>query len=330
MPLLIKSFLLSFILHLATIYLCPKFKICLDTSLKPQRVHKKSIPRAGGFPIFLSFLVLAFLKSPFLGPKLIFCSLPIFIGGFLEDITQKLSYKHRFAFMFLATLFFVYFFKNFIVTDLGFINLTYPLGIVFTIFALIGITNAFNLIDGINGLTSGLTLQIFLTLWLLSMENSLDTYLPLLEILIGSTLVFFIFNFFFNKIFLGDSGSYLLGFLSGVLTIFVVKSSSASPWVPMVLMFYPIWETLFSIFRRLKDGKNPFLPDREHFHHLLYEFFESSHFKTTTVLLLVQGLISLVVIKFYKNTAILISTFVSLIMLYFLTYKILKKKVKNN
>ena len=328
MQILVKSFLLSIILHLPTIFLCKKLKICLDVSSKPQRVHRKAIPRVGGLPIFLSFLALTSFQSSFLGFKLIACSFPVFLGGFLEDITRKLSYKHRFVFMIIASLLFVLIFKNFIVTNLGLLNLPPFLGVIFTIFALIGISNAFNIIDGINGLASGIALSVFITLHFLFLKVSSDEYSTILEILIGASFAFFIFNFFLGKIFLGDSGSYLLGFLSGALNIIVVKKIGASPWIPMVLMFYPIWETLFSIFRRLREGKSPFYPDREHFHHLLYEFLGKSHFKTTSVLLFVQVLISLFVLNFYKNTAILIIAFITLVVLYLLSYQILKRKLK--
>lgn len=324
---ILTSFLLGFFLLLITIYLCKKLKLknCLDLASKPQKVHTEPIPRVGGIPLYATLLGLLNYQNFNLELKLIFTSLPIFLGGAIEDLTGKLDYKYRFIFMILASIFFIFLFKNYIVTNLGVVHLNVYLGILFTIFALVGITNAFNIIDGINGLASGIALIIFITLLIISLENTLTQYIPILEILTGALLAFFILNFFFNLIFLGDSGSYLVGFLSGILAIFVVKDTHASPWVPIVLMFYPIWETLFSIFRRFKEGKSPFHPDRYHFHHLLYEYFGKSHTKATGLLLLIQALIALLVLFFYKNSIILISALMVLITLYILFYRKLLK-----
>jgi UDP-N-acetylmuramyl pentapeptide phosphotransferase/UDP-N-acetylglucosamine-1-phosphate transferase len=297
----------------------------LDISSKPQKLHNQPIPRAGGLPIFLTFALLGF-KFP-LGVKLIVSSFPVFIGGFLEDITQKISYKYRFLFISIGGLLFLLLFKNSVVTNLGVVKIPYTLGVLFTIFALVGITNAFNIIDGINGLSSGIALTVFTTLWILSFQNSLSEFIPVLEILIGAVLVFFVLNFFFNKIFLGDGGSYFLGFTAGVLSILLVKALKASPWVPIVLMFYPIWETIFSIVRRLRKEKSPFYPDKEHLHHLFFTLFGKNHFKTTIIILTFQVISSLLVIAFYQSNIVMFLTVLIQIVVYTFAYSYLKKKL---
>jgi UDP-N-acetylmuramyl pentapeptide phosphotransferase/UDP-N-acetylglucosamine-1-phosphate transferase len=154
-------------------------------------------------------------------------------------------------------------------------------------------------------------------------------YAELSVILASAVGGFFVLNFPKGLIFLGDTGSYFLGYAVGVLSIILAgaKNTLVSPWVPMVVMFYPVWETIFSAFRRLKEGRSPFYPDKEHLHFLLFKFFGNSHLKTTACFLAAQVVISAVAILFYDDTPILIAFFLLLAFLYTYLYRKLRSIV---
>jgi UDP-N-acetylmuramyl pentapeptide phosphotransferase/UDP-N-acetylglucosamine-1-phosphate transferase len=231
--------------------------------------------------------------------------------------------------MFLSAILAVVLLKS-IVWTVGFGYLPPLVAVAFSIFALVGAINAFNIIDGLNGLASGLGIISALTYFVISKQLNLQEVALLNLIFIASVLGFFVWNFPKGKIFLGDTGSYFIGFFIGVMSILIAGGyhSQVSPWVAMLVMFYPVWETLFSFWRRIKEGKNPFEPDKKHLHHLLYFYFGKSHFKAVSLILISQAVADLLVIKFKSETYILIGLFILFALLYILVYKILEKKLR--
>jgi len=330
----IISFFISFSIISFLIFskVLEKFNLFLDRKdeEKPQKVHKNSVPRAGWLGIISGFSLGVFTLKNLLGIKLLAAALPLLIGGIVEDF-KRISYKVRFLFMFTAATLAIVLLDA-VVLNLGFGKLPLILGIIFSIVALVGAVNAYNIIDGINGLSSGLGLIAAITYAYLAFKLDLFELYEINMVFIGAVLGFFLWNFPFGKVFLGDTGSYFIGFFVGVTSILIAggKYSGVSPWVPVVVMFYPVWETLFSIYRRLKNGKNPFEPDKEHFHHLLFEYFGKSHLKATGLILLVQALASFCAAVYHSNTPLLIILSLLLMALHLYGYNLLKKRIKGN
>jgi UDP-GlcNAc:undecaprenyl-phosphate GlcNAc-1-phosphate transferase len=147
-----------------------------------------------------------------------------------------------------------------------------PLAIGFTIFAVAGVANAINIIDGYNGLAAGYALTVLAGLAYVSLRVH-DSFLLFSSLaMMGALLGFLIFNYPRGKIFLGDSGAYLLGFWSAELSVLLVaRHPEVSAWFPLALLIYPVFETLFSIYRRkLVRGGSPGRPDRLHMHQMIY------------------------------------------------------------
>jgi hypothetical protein len=146
-----------------------------------------------------------------------------------------------------------------------------------TVFWLVGIANAVNLIDGMDGLAAGVSAISALTIWSVSLAGSLDRpYSALLAaVLAGALLGFLRWNFNPARIFLGDSGAYLVGFVLGAISIMgVIKGATANTIiVPCVLLilFFPILDTSWAILRRVARGRSPFEPDAGHIHHRLLQ-----------------------------------------------------------
>jgi UDP-N-acetylmuramyl pentapeptide phosphotransferase/UDP-N-acetylglucosamine-1-phosphate transferase len=148
-----------------------------------------------------------------------------------------------------------------------------PFGIAFTMFAVGGVANSINIIDGYNGLAGGHAVIVLAAMaWVSALLG--DAFLLVSALaMIGALLGFLAWNYPKGKIFLGDGGAYLLGFWLGELSVLiVVRHPEVSPWFPMLLLVYPIFETLYSMYRRkVVGGLSPGQPDRMHLHQIIYQ-----------------------------------------------------------
>jgi len=216
-----------------------------------------------------------------------------------------------------------------VITNLGILELPYLIAVPFTIFAIVGVINAFNIIDGLNGLSSGIALISLASFYYLAGKYDLIELKLIILILLFSILGFFVLNFPFGKIFLGDSGSYFLGFSLAVISILLINLSNGkvSPWFPSVVLFIPIWETLFSIYRRKREGKNPFIPDNFHIHQLVYSLVKNNPL-SSLLILVIQSIITIIAVSIYNSTSLLIIYFIFLVTIYILSYNFLNKEEK--
>ena len=273
------AFLLSFLLSLIMI----KLSIAYDTHNGPQKFHERPTPRIGGVGIYLAFLAtgIAFsvrnisFSEEFL--LIIIAAFPVFISGLLEDVTKKISPKWRLIGGVLSG------FLTCVLLNVSVERIDIPpidrllsflfFSIPFTSFAIAGVSHAFNIIDGFNGLAAGVAILVFGAYAYVSFLNN-DIFLVYLSLIsLAATLGFFLWNYPFGYIFLGDGGAYLLGFLSASIGVLLVnRHPEVSPWFPFLLVLYPVWETLFSIYRRKFLRRHPpHMPDASHFHQLLYK-----------------------------------------------------------
>jgi len=273
-PIILISFLISVALNKCCIYLCSKYRLFLDPVRVdlPQKNHDEPVPRSGGLPIFLTFTLFSlFLKDP-LALYIGLLSIPVFLSGVIEDFTHKISPVIRLIAAFLSA-FLGIVFLGAIVKDLGYFLLPYYLSIFITIIAVAGVVNSVNIIDGLNGLTSGFVIIANLV-FAYALHRVGDYELMAVALLgIGATMGFCVFNFSNGKIFLGDGGSYFLGFLLAEIAILTVdRNPQISPWFPLAVLIYPIFEVLFSFYRRkFKKDLSPFVADGLHLHTLLFK-----------------------------------------------------------
>ncbi len=274
---IICAFLVSLIVNLLTIYFSKNYNFFIDNSSedKPQNFHTNDTPRAGGIGIFAGiFFILIF---PF-GVKILISSILAFISGIFEDFHNSLSPKLRLLLQTIAAVF-VIIFANAIVTYFGLsVKLPYILGFIISLLGIVGMMNAINIIDGFNGLASGIVLLILSSFLYVSSNIGDGDIFKISAIAIGSILGFFVLNFPKGRIFLGDGGAYLLGFLIAVIGIFLAGNyESVSPWYIITLFIYPIWEVTFSIIRKKIWNQSPLEPDRYHLHMLVYRQFTKNN-----------------------------------------------------
>jgi UDP-N-acetylmuramyl pentapeptide phosphotransferase/UDP-N-acetylglucosamine-1-phosphate transferase len=280
---LLSAFFASFITTLLIIrfkHLHGKFSGDHDL-LGPQKFHIGSVPRIGGIGIAIGILA-GILINPqatsglSLNVTLLLCAIPAFAIGLAEDLTKKIGIKTRLLFSALAAALALHLLDASI-TRLDIWGIDYLLSIpllaiVLTVFAITGLTNAYNIIDGFNGLSSMVGIITLLGLAYLSYVLQDGVTLNLSMIMVGAILGFFIWNYPRDLVFLGDGGAYLIGFWIAVLGVLLVaRHPSISPWFALLINAYPILETLFTIYRRkIHQDKSPGLPDGIHFHTLIY------------------------------------------------------------
>ena len=276
MPQYILPFCIAFIVSLVATPFIARLAFLIGAVDKPnaRKVHDSYMPRLGGLAIFAGFCA-ATATLVAQDPKiagLLFGSTVILLFGIVDDI-RGISPRMKLFGQLMAALTVIYFgIKiDYINNPLnGFFQLG-ALGIPLTIFWIMGITNAVNLIDGLDGLASGISAIALLTFAVIAHQSNLNTVALLSLILVGAILGFLRYNFYPAKIFLGDSGSMLLGFITSGLSAYGIING-ASPYVlfiPILVLGVPILDTFYAIIRRYLERKPIFQADKKHIHHRL-------------------------------------------------------------
>lgn len=340
------SFLISFLISSLLIYLDKRAAKSGDINIREsaRTLHKKSISRFGGVAIYLSTF-LTILATYYLGFEwnsiniiifLGFC-FPAFIIGLLDDLKIYMRPLLRLILLIpTPILFFIYGDIRVTNLDLGYFDDFLQmeiLAIAFFCFATVGMMNAFNLIDGINGQLCSYLISIIIALKLMEYltGNNLDLspeFKYFTNIFLGSLIGFFILNLY-GKIFLGDAGAYFLGSIVCVALIYAQQVNNFSPWSVMLILAYPFTDLIFSVIRRRYITGGDFMhPDAEHLHHVIYKRLKKLKFQDDRIrhLLVVVFLTILnfpyimAAIYFANNTAALISIFIMYLFSYLLVY----------
>lgn len=251
----------------------------MDVPKDNRRVHSVPIPLIGGLAIYIAFVITVIVYIPInrqiIG--LLAGGTFIMLSGLTDDI-RPLGARTKLALQIVGALILVSsgitvevvtnpFDKVNGMTDLGWLS------IPATIFWIVGITNAFNLIDGLDGLAAGVAGISCITLFIISMLNGRLLAATMTAILAGSIIGFIPYNFNPAKIFMGDTGAQFLGFILAAISIEgAIKSAAAIIiTVPILALGLPIYDTLTSMMRRFINKRPVMEGDREHLHHKLLD-----------------------------------------------------------
>lgn len=249
----------------------------------PQKFHKRPVPRIGGIGVMIALVAGALLvqvKDRSVAAQtwlLIACTIPAFLAGIVEDLTKNVSPRRRLLATAVSAALAIWLLDAVVMrTDIpGFDPLLrqwYVLVVALTIFVISGTANAINIIDGFNGLASMCVLMMILALAYVAFLVG-DSFVFITALITaGAVLGFFVWNFPAGLIFLGDGGAYLLGFILGELGILLVhRNPRVSPIFPLLLCAYPVFETVFTMYRRkLVRGVATGAPDAIHLHTLIH------------------------------------------------------------
>lgn len=247
-----------------------------------QKFHATPVPRVGGIGVMMGLFGGEFAKL-FLEPEIasfgflvMVATIPAFAAGLIEDLTKRVSVSKRLLATALSAAVGGAILGGWL-TRLDVPGVDYfmafgVLSVLVTCFAVAGVANAFNLIDGYNGLAGMVAVIILGGLAYVADQVGDRSIMITAYASIGAILGFLVWNYPRGLIFLGDGGAYLIGFLVAELSVLLVaRNPQVSAWFPLLLAFYPIFETSFTIFRRMVIGKtHPGLPDAAHLHQLIY------------------------------------------------------------
>lgn len=280
-------FIISLLLTIAAVPQVKKIAFFLNAIDKPEarKVHGKLMPRMGGFAIFMGFLVsvlIGLLWAGIIHMKFNYLSvLGILIGatiivliGIVDDI-RGMRALNKLIFQLVAAYIPIMFGVqiSFISAPLMGMILLGIFAVPVTLIWIVGMTNAVNFIDGLDGLASGISAIASFTLFIVAVRIHQPAAAILMIALCGATIGFLKFNFNPASIFLGDTGSLLLGYVLAVSTVIGVLKSTIilSLLVPVFILGVPVFDAASVIMRRVKDGRHIFDADRKHLHHRLLD-----------------------------------------------------------
>lgn len=249
----------------------------------PQKFHMGKTPRVGGIPVIMGLLAGLLVQivlerlSLRLGGAWLVALVPVFSAGLAEDLTKRVSGLWRLLASFASAALGCWLLGAVIprldIPGVDALLAATPwLAVVATVFVVGGLCHALNLIDGYNGLAGGVGIIILFALSYVAFTVN-DLYLlRICLITIGATIGFFVWNYPRGLIFAGDGGAYLLGFMIAEISVLLVlRNPKVSPWFPFTLVMYPVWETLFTIYRRrVVRGAAAGLPDALHLHQMIF------------------------------------------------------------
>jgi UDP-N-acetylmuramyl pentapeptide phosphotransferase/UDP-N-acetylglucosamine-1-phosphate transferase len=249
-----------------------------------QKLHTTAVPRVGGLGLLIGLLIAGLIGYLVKGSTyptlfaLLACALPVFLAGFVEDLTKRVSVRTRLLSSFVSAALAVWL----VGAQLPDVDtpgldalLQFPfIAAVFTIFAVGGVTHSVNIIDGLNGLASGAVCIMLGGLATLAWMHGDSVVMKLCLSGMAGMLGFMLLNYPFGKIFLGDGGAYLAGFwLAECAVLLLARNPGVSTWTVLLCCLYPVLETAYSMFRRHVIHKMPSgLPDMGHMHQLLFKW----------------------------------------------------------
>lgn len=314
-----------------------------------QKIHQAPVPRVGGLGVAVG-LIAATITATSIGSRtsltmllLLVCAAPCFAAGLLEDLTKTISVRARLIASFVGAALAAWMLDaslerldtRYLDTLMAFT----PFSILFTCFAVGGMTNAVNIIDGLNGLAAGCVAIMLAGLAVIAWRVGDPLVLNLCLWGIAALAGFLILNFPFGRIFLGDGGAYLAGFWvaeCGVLLL--ARNPSVSTWAVLLCCIYPVWETVFSVYRRqIRQGVNSGQPDRTHLHHLIYSHVErglrskprngwKTHGSASALIWCVVAVCASIATVAFNDTSMMVVVVIVFCLIYSMAYRFLLSK----
>jgi UDP-N-acetylmuramyl pentapeptide phosphotransferase/UDP-N-acetylglucosamine-1-phosphate transferase len=344
-PSLLISMIAMILIYLITIIFWPTFmlKFGLKKYQGVQRVHVGEVPRTGGLisviGIFLYWMICTHGKAmPFLEALLI-SSIPLVVISIKEDFFHNTRASSRLLMMFLSCFLFFYLY------DINFPQIEFPglgplidssifMRWLFFAVSVVVIINGNNLIDGANGLMPMSIIMQSISLFFICLSSQDMTNMIRLIYILTPMLIFLLFNYPWGKVFMGDLGAYFFGFFISLLTIVIFGEHPDLPtWGAVIILFYPALELLFSVCRKIYEGKNPMQPDPHHLHLKMFYFLKQEGMKSRVsnglvmpCIALIWGMPFVLVVWVYQSLTLTIIALFMLLTIYIGFYWALPRK----
>ncbi len=242
-----------------------------------QSAHDTPTPRIGGLAVMVGLAVAALLVGPDAASFmtiLILSSLPVFLAGMGEDVGFDISPRIRLAMAGISGILMIVL-TGHSITRAGIVGIDALLAIpaisfAFTVFATAGVAHAFNLVDGINGLSKAITISVGAAYALIALHVGDPVLAAVSLALLLVALGVFVVNYPLGRVFLGDAGAYTFGHITAwIAVLLMARHPEISPWAVLLAAFWPVMDTAAAILRRWRKAHPAGEPDRLHFHHIV-------------------------------------------------------------
>jgi len=328
---MIKNYIYFFITALAIslamipiiLYISKKYG--LYDRIDERKIHNGNISRLGGLAIFLGFII-AFsvwivpaVTFPFRVHFFIAAAIVAFLTGFIDDFTNL---KARYKLLAQVVVGIIVAMSGLLITKFQIYNLFTinfgPFSYVITVLWVVTFMNAINLLDGMDGLASGIVFFANIFVFIIAVIGGNIVVASISAIMAGAILGFFIFNFPPAKIFMGDGGAYFLGFMYATIPLMGIKKSSVATLFlfPLIMLLVPLTDIIMVIGKRIKSGYAIFIADKNHLHHRLMSLGLSIKgiLLIMYVYTIILGLISILLIKIHDAYSFILMILIFLIM----------------
>jgi UDP-N-acetylmuramyl pentapeptide phosphotransferase/UDP-N-acetylglucosamine-1-phosphate transferase/glycosyltransferase involved in cell wall biosynthesis len=319
--------------------------LTMDSAFGVQKVHVHPTPRVGGIGIYLGLLV-AWIVIPDKNVKdimgvILLAGVPALACGLLEDVTKRVGVMPRLlatmASGLLAWMLTGIALNRVDVPGVDTLMALTPVAVIFTAFAIGGVANAINIVDGFHGLASGISMIALLALAEIAALVGDHTLVLACLLVAGSVAGFWLVNYPWGKLFMGDGGAYFVGFaLAWLAVLLPMRNPQVSVWAALLVCAYPIIEVLYSVIRRYVTHQSPGAPDSAHLHSLIKTRFirdklagRDKGLQNAAVSPIVWGFCALpavVAVAVFDQTALLASASLGFLLLYHLAYRYLVQK----
>ncbi|HEX2542311.1 MAG TPA: glycosyltransferase [Caldimonas sp.] len=284
MSLFILSFLASLFATLAVVRSSAfHARISADHDFSgPQKFHASPVPRIGGIGVVMAMAAGGIAAEAFQSEGsrglwlILVCAAPAFIVGIAEDLTKKVAARWRLLATALSAVMAVWLLEAVLprthIPGVDTLMTMWPFAVALTLLCVTGVANAVNIIDGFNGLASMCVMMMMLAIAYVAFQVN-DVFVAQVALIsAGAILGFFVWNFPAGLIFLGDGGAYFIGFVLAELSVLLIaRNESVSPLFPLLVCAYPIFETIFTMYRRrVLRGAATAAPDGIHLHTLIH------------------------------------------------------------
>ena len=304
---------------------------CVDEPCE-RKMHETPMPRVGGLAMAVGALVpmMVWASKDRIGTAILIGSSIIVVSGFIDDV-KELGYQTKFCAQLTAALVIV-FVGHIKICCLGSLlpeGVLLPnwLAVPLTVFVIIGVTNAINLSDGLDGLAGGTMLLCFICIGFLAYRADNRIITSIAVATAGAIFGFLRFNTYPATVFMGDAGSQLLGFLSVTMTLTISQHSSpVSPLFPLILLGLPVLDTLMVMIERVTNGRSPFLADKNHLHHKLLRlnFFHSE--AVFIIYVLQAGMVTTAYLLRFHSDWLLLAIYLGFSLILFIFFNIANQK----
>jgi UDP-N-acetylmuramyl pentapeptide phosphotransferase/UDP-N-acetylglucosamine-1-phosphate transferase len=299
----------------------------VNSPIQPQRVHEGIVPRIGGLAVFVSFGAFYFLLTEederLIAKQIILGGAGVFLAGLAEDLTERVSPMMR-LFTIIGCSLCLVLFSGISIKSMGLGGWEeallgyWPAGVFVTVLCVAGMVNAFNFVDGLNGLAAGIASTALLAIGLVARGYGDEALVATCWGLLAASLGFLVVNWPLGRLFLGDCGAYFLGIsLAWLAVLLPARNPSISPWVSFLVLAYPSMEILSTIARRIRKKYCLVSPDRHHLHSLMFERLNRTDFAVKSLLIrnsiagfsvvMIASIAPIIAVAFHQDERLLIT-----------------------